>query len=518
MTFISYAQNFEDVMLYRALKHIDEGFYVDVGANDPIINSVSYAFYKRGWRGINIEPMNSYFERLCGTRPLDINLPTAVAEADGELVLYNIPNTGLSTIEEEIAQKQAEAGWPVEERKVPVTTLNQILQDHANDPIHFLKIDVEGAEKTVLQGLDLTRWRPWILVIEATVPMSQELNFDTWESMVIEAEYENVYFDGLNRFYVAKEHIHLAESFELPPNIFDDFFPHSDEYLSTRHEQLLIKHDRTRSELDRVNEELRSIRSELDRVRKERDNIRTDLEGIREDRNAIRSELNKMREELSNVRSELKGVRKDRDAIFSELKLVRNERDLIRSKLDEVREDRDVTHAKLGEAKADQHQVLAKLNKARTERDQIRKQLDEVWADRHRLWTELDNIYHSLYWKLFSPFRKLYRKIRFWRNRVSRIMQRPFSQNISKVLRRIEKMLRRTSWGKSLLDKMESGNPRLWYRVVTWIKRSDPPDSIQKSFIKNISSKEEFSENEKHFLSLFQRELVKRQNTNKENK
>ena len=32
MSFISYAQNFEDVMLWRALKHISEGFYIDIGA------------------------------------------------------------------------------------------------------------------------------------------------------------------------------------------------------------------------------------------------------------------------------------------------------------------------------------------------------------------------------------------------------------------------------------------------------------------------------------------------------
>ena len=73
MTFISYAQNYEDVMLWRALKHIDKGFYVDVGANDPIIDSVTAAFYERGWRGINIEPMRSYHEHLCAARPLDIN-------------------------------------------------------------------------------------------------------------------------------------------------------------------------------------------------------------------------------------------------------------------------------------------------------------------------------------------------------------------------------------------------------------------------------------------------------------
>ena len=55
MTFISYAQNFEDVMLWRALKHINNGFYIDIGANDPVVDSVSLAFYENGWRGVHVE-------------------------------------------------------------------------------------------------------------------------------------------------------------------------------------------------------------------------------------------------------------------------------------------------------------------------------------------------------------------------------------------------------------------------------------------------------------------------------
>ena len=55
MKFVSYAQNFEDVMLWRALKHIKQGCYIDVGAQDPIHDSVSKVFYEHGWRGIHIE-------------------------------------------------------------------------------------------------------------------------------------------------------------------------------------------------------------------------------------------------------------------------------------------------------------------------------------------------------------------------------------------------------------------------------------------------------------------------------
>ena len=56
MSIVSYSQNFEDVMLWRALKDVENGFYIDVGANHPAIDSVTKLFYENGWSGINIEP------------------------------------------------------------------------------------------------------------------------------------------------------------------------------------------------------------------------------------------------------------------------------------------------------------------------------------------------------------------------------------------------------------------------------------------------------------------------------
>lgn len=226
--FISYAQNYEDVMLWRTLKHVQQGFYVDVGAGDPVVHSVTQAFYERGWRGINIEPACLYYERLRAARPLDTNLPVAVSDTEGDLTFYEIPETGLSTFDVDAAQKCRAAGWTVTEKTLPVVTLDQILEKHVNSPIHFLKIDVEGFEKKVLHGLNLSRWRPWILVIESTIPNSSELSSDDWEPFVLAAEYEMVYFDGLNRFYVAHEHVALAELLKTPPNVFDDFilYPH----------------------------------------------------------------------------------------------------------------------------------------------------------------------------------------------------------------------------------------------------------------------------------------------------
>src|SRR5580700_8067787 len=94
---ISYAQNFEDVLLDRLFENRDSGFYVDVGAMDPVHDSVTKAFYDRGWRGINIEPHPQFYERLVAERSRDINLNVAVGDVEETRTLYAFPGEGLST-------------------------------------------------------------------------------------------------------------------------------------------------------------------------------------------------------------------------------------------------------------------------------------------------------------------------------------------------------------------------------------------------------------------------------------
>jgi len=224
-TFISYAQNFEDVMLWRALKHLNKGFYIDIGAWSPDLDSVTRAFYERGWHGINIEPNPELFQELQRRRPHDINLELAIGDQEGTLSMNFLTNSGLSTLDDAIAQKHQEAGFMAEHQPVQVTTLAKIWAEHvpAGQEVHFLKVDVEGFEEKVLCGNDWEKNRPWIVVVEATKPMSQEESYASWEPMLLNAGYCYAYFDGLNRFYVAKEHSELLDALKAPPNVFDNF-------------------------------------------------------------------------------------------------------------------------------------------------------------------------------------------------------------------------------------------------------------------------------------------------------
>jgi FkbM family methyltransferase len=189
MPFISYGENCEDLVLWRALRDLETGFYVDVGAGDPKEGSSTYAFYERGWSGINIEPLDKDFGKLTQARPRDTNLKLAVGREVGLRTLYAIEGTGLSTLYPEIAARHASAGFVVVETIVPVLTLARMLEDCSARTIHFLKIDVEGAEAEVLQGVNLKTTRPWIILVAATEPTSSVIVRGDWEQLITSQGY-----------------------------------------------------------------------------------------------------------------------------------------------------------------------------------------------------------------------------------------------------------------------------------------------------------------------------------------
>lgn len=215
-------------MLFRALKHVQHGTYIDVGANDPVFLSVTKAFYERGWRGINIEPERKLCEKLKLDRPEDINLQVAAASSSGSLRFFEVAATGLSTMDSEIASGHARRGFTVTDYMVPTKALDAICSELDVRQVHFMKVDVEGYESSVLEGISLTSVRPWIIVVEAIEPFSTELSHEKWEPLLTTRGYKFVYFDGLNRFYVAEEHASLQNAFSTPPNVFDDFIRFSE--------------------------------------------------------------------------------------------------------------------------------------------------------------------------------------------------------------------------------------------------------------------------------------------------
>ncbi len=243
MSFISYAQNDEDVMLWRALKHVAKGFYIDVGANDPKIDSVTKAFYDSGWHGINIEPIKTHFRDLSVARERDINLLAAAGKESGHIDIWECEIRGWATASPMVIAMHEANGHVGTYHKIPVFPLKEICAQYSEKEIHFLKIDVEGYEKEVIDGMDFEKYRPWIVVVEATKPNSTEEVHLEWEETLTSKDYLLAYCDGLNRFYLAAERQNLMTSLRYPPNVFDGHLrvQHHDAELRAQQNESLVQ-------------------------------------------------------------------------------------------------------------------------------------------------------------------------------------------------------------------------------------------------------------------------------------
>lgn len=254
--FVSYAQHGEDVVLHRALRNVAAGRYVEVGANDPEALSISKAFYDLGWSGVTVDPVDTYADRHASARPRDTFVRAAVTDRDvAEVVLHQFDGTGLSTIDAGIAERHRSTGREPVEVRAPARRLDDILTDaglQPHDPVHFLVVDTEGAEAEVLASLDLTVWRPWVLVVESTAPLTTEQTHHAWEPRLLEHGYEFCLFDGLSRFYVASERADaLRDALSYPACPLDEYVTAEVAHLQSALEESTAARAQIRGELVR---------------------------------------------------------------------------------------------------------------------------------------------------------------------------------------------------------------------------------------------------------------------------
>ena len=192
----TYAEYFEDLILYRLLFDIEKGFYIDIGAYDPNKVSVTKLFYQNGWHGINIEPLPHQFELFEKERPDDINLQYAVGQKKRNVTFYI--NDQSSTVEKKYSN------GTIGIINVTMDNMNNICRKYVPNgtEIDFCKIDVEGSEKDVLLGYDFINYRPKVFCIESTIPGSRVSNHKLWRDILINNNYSFIYKYGVNRYYV----------------------------------------------------------------------------------------------------------------------------------------------------------------------------------------------------------------------------------------------------------------------------------------------------------------------------
>jgi FkbM family methyltransferase len=325
MRMISYAQNQEDVLLDRAFPRGVPGMYIDVGAFDPVVASVTKHFYDLGWRGINAEPAAGPFERLRAARDRDVNLNVGLSSAPGTLTLYESPaESGWSTFEAGQAAWHRDEGLDLTARSVAVRTLRDVCEEFVDGTVDFVSVDVEGHEREVLEGGDWDRWRPRVVLVEATQPGTAIPAHDAWEPILLKADYAFVAFDGLNRYYVrGEEAAQLAPAFQSPANVLDDYVPYAHHKQVEDLRNALGSNQRIVAAARAVNEAQRAesagYREELEFLRSEYRRLDVVLAQTRGRYEAAMVSLRDTRVLHDQLAAEIRAVRADMEALLVDL-------------------------------------------------------------------------------------------------------------------------------------------------------------------------------------------------------
>lgn len=166
---ISYSQEGEDLLLQRIFERNESGFYVDIGAHHPERFSNTYLFYKKGWRGINIDAMPGSMDLFKDLRPDDINLEIPISDKAQLLKYYIFNEKALNSFSSENAEKYILNGYKVEnEIQLETKRLDEVLGKYLSEgqEIDFFSIDVEGLDYQVLLSNDWKKYRPKFVLIE----------------------------------------------------------------------------------------------------------------------------------------------------------------------------------------------------------------------------------------------------------------------------------------------------------------------------------------------------------------
>jgi FkbM family methyltransferase len=380
---VTYAQNFEDVLLRRALQDIDDGFYVDVVAFHPSIHSVSWWFYQNGWTGINVEPNEKFFAALACARSRDINLKLAVTGKAGFATLYLCD--ALSTVREEIAAVHRRNGLDISGAAlVEAITLDQLFEAYVQArTVDFLKLDVEGSEGEILDAASFESTRPRILVIESTMPDSQESTWQAWERGLLKKGYLFVWFDGLNRYYVREEDRWRRKCFKVPPNVFDSvrFTPNDPRIKFAEGESV----EALRHAIDAARGQVSALGAERDALAAKAGTLDGQLLSARAESDRLASVTGHLERALSNALERFWKIGSERDTLIRQKVEAEGELQVARSGSTRLIAERD-------RSTADRIEVEQELKVARSEISSLIAERDALAAEKTRLDGELNAI------------------------------------------------------------------------------------------------------------------------------
>ena len=205
----SYSQCGEDIIIGRLLKmlNISKPFYIDIGANDPVVYSNTYSFYEKGAHGILVEPNPALCQKIRIKRPRDIVLEVGVGAKKGALTYFMFDNHSLNTFSPEKATGAEKKGYLLAKKmEVTIKTFEEIVRENDVKNIDLLSLDVEGLDFEILQSIDFSICRPKIITVETQSFGTYEngTNVLSIDKLLTDKEYEIAGMTPINKIFIDK--------------------------------------------------------------------------------------------------------------------------------------------------------------------------------------------------------------------------------------------------------------------------------------------------------------------------
>lgn len=198
----SYSQEGEDMILRRIFENKQNGFYIDVGAHHPKRFSNTYFFYKKGWRGINIDAMPGSMDAFNKVRPRDINVEQPISDEQLTLTYYAFNEPALNGFSKRLSDsRNGMTNYNVIfTKELETKTLDLVLEEYLPNnikEIDFLTIDVEGLDFQVLKSISLAKYQPKIILVEILGSSLSELH-DNEITCYLESQEYKMYAKAMN--------------------------------------------------------------------------------------------------------------------------------------------------------------------------------------------------------------------------------------------------------------------------------------------------------------------------------
>ena len=165
LKFTHYSGAGEDISIRKLFPGDFRGLFVDVGCYHPIKYNHTWALYKKGWRGINIDIDDIKIELFNMVRREDVNIACAVSDKPGIVKYYR---AGLFSQINSLQKSETAVmeGYVIGE--VECKTLTSLIDDtrYKDEKIDFLNVDAEGHDFEVLNSLDFNRYKPSLIAVE----------------------------------------------------------------------------------------------------------------------------------------------------------------------------------------------------------------------------------------------------------------------------------------------------------------------------------------------------------------